>query len=1238
MSEVLSFQSRATKATLRDVDGSLVAANQGGCDRWRYKDESLVNVATGRAITMTSASVPSTSSRNGDSQAGRRRLRLVPKDKSFATQKFIIMTSGAIVAKDESFVVSVDEQSRDSRGDQFQSNVSLSPKREKETRFQTFYVLVHFAPEKPLPIANCVPSRMKFLRDAAEEAPLSPDALKIDNQEENNKEFGQRQSLEAGERLPRDTAEIGFQANKQKAKKKKSKSSGVDLGEGNTATQQKQQSPQHQFAEGKASFVDGDEEDEKGGADGGSGDEAMEDKDEERRRKKREKKRRQKEKRKSQQSLDLNKKMKGEEEVERGNNAEEEELTDQDQLDSSARAVALQPPQASSSACSISSSRASTIGGREDDKTMTMTTTTIVSNEVKMALESVLKKNIFHLQSKRNKRFITRNENGELTGEEEKSEASKWIYRSDNRLMNAASGCVLDATPSDARRRLSCRRVADEETPLATADTAAWSLTPNAGVALISGTNKDDDDDADACSRKATVMVLTRKSVLDGGGGGGSIGAEGKGKEEIYVLEKRCDENRATKEKYSQLFKYVVEADNVEDRELALLRQLPLVVIHDVRQKTDRKSVLANSHSEEPLKDDEQQIPSPLLAPRSTPSSASMASTVVSIGSSVGGSSKDRRSAVKLFHQTLLQREFEIQARRSKFPLCFLKEERLQFCRADIAPPASWRYRDYRIQLSTTTSSPTLVIALQYRCADESEVKLESFDWTNPLQEWFVDDIGRFSSRSMPEMMLTTYSQDKKDGARFDLVAIRKEELDPRRKQDQTFNINILLAEGEQDPSREIAFPSRVIFKHRTPLFEIIPPSSTEMEQCNEDTMSTTILTTPLTEVLQPPLNTVMKPLPKKQSNAVRATHLEMKDGPKRSNQFAEDRMQRVFDDQFDAPHPAAVSPAPQHSLGLGAYTSSSATSLSSLGSFQSEASSVIHKRQRRNNFKALLAERDFEILSRKSKFLLSVFAGGKLRFVDRNEGHQAPHRWIFDRNVLRLVTTQSNDYLLSIAQNSGGGLDLFVTSKPSSLGRVDDPLQQWIIEERADLISGKNDPMILFSGVPAKGGCTVILRGATDKLLAEIERSFQDALCVVFKAYSDRRYMLGPGCIDALLSKHLADAARSDQTVGIEKLIFEEISQAMLEIPTVLCENCGLDPASIIAQLKTAAESGSKTTGINLDEKMCSDVEQLGIFESRNVRESALLGAFEAVTVLLRIDGIVTTKPYQRKPDMRNH
>ena len=87
----------------------------GGCDRWRYRDESLVNVATGRAITMTSTPVsPASSASSSSSSAGEtgRQLLLVPKDKSFATQKFLVMTSGSIVAKDNAFVVAVEDRMR----------------------------------------------------------------------------------------------------------------------------------------------------------------------------------------------------------------------------------------------------------------------------------------------------------------------------------------------------------------------------------------------------------------------------------------------------------------------------------------------------------------------------------------------------------------------------------------------------------------------------------------------------------------------------------------------------------------------------------------------------------------------------------------------------------------------------------------------------------------------------------------------------------------------------------------------------------------------------------------------------------------------------------------------------------------------------------------------------------------------------------------------------------------------
>ena len=191
-----------------------------------------------------------------------------------------------------------------------------------------------------------------------------------------------------------------------------------------------------------------------------------------------------------------------------------------------------------------------------------------------------------------------------------------------------------------------------------------------------------------------------------------------------------------------------------------------------------------------------------------------------------------------------------------------------------------------------------------------------------------------------------------------------------------------------KDPSSDAAFPSRMKFKHR--------PSTTEMEKASSsppDAKSTMVLNAPLTEVLNPQRTTFVNPKPKTIQNPVRATRF---DGNENVAAKVDHPLTGIVgtrvDDGFggaDAISMAVKTSTTSTTLrldsGLGARTST--TSLSSLGSFQSEASSVIHRRQRKNNFKALLAEREFEILSRKTKFLLSVFSGGKLRFICREEG-----------------------------------------------------------------------------------------------------------------------------------------------------------------------------------------------------------------------------------------------------------
>ena len=55
-------------------------------------------------------------------------------------------------------------------------------------------------------------------------------------------------------------------------------------------------------------------------------------------------------------------------------------------------------------------------------------------------------------------------------------------------------------------------------------------------------------------------------------------------------------------------------------------------------------------------------------------------------------------------------------------------------------------------------------------------------------------------------------------------------------------------------------------------------------------------------------------------------------------------------------------------------------------------------------------------------------------------------------------------------------------------------------------------DRMIRLSGVPLGEACTVVLRGATNQILEEAERSLHDALCVLTQTVKETRTVFGGG------------------------------------------------------------------------------------------------------------------------------
>jgi len=178
-------------------------------------------------------------------------------------------------------------------------------------------------------------------------------------------------------------------------------------------------------------------------------------------------------------------------------------------------------------------------------------------------------------------------------------------------------------------------------------------------------------------------------------------------------------------------------------------------------------------------------------------------------------------------------------------------------------------------------------------------------------------------------------------------------------------------------------------------------------------------------------------------------------------------------------------------------------------------------------------------------------------------------------------------------------------------------------------------EKMLKFSGVPLGEACTVVLRGATQQILDEAERSLHDALCVLTSTVKETRTVFGGGCSETLMAVAvLTEAAR---TPGKEAVAMESYARALLQLPTIIADNGGYDSALLVSQLRAAHAQGQHTLGINMLTGEVGDMEQLGITESFAVKQQMVASASEAAEMILRVDDIIKAAPRKRTED-RGH
>lgn len=142
------------------------------------------------------------------------------------------------------------------------------------------------------------------------------------------------------------------------------------------------------------------------------------------------------------------------------------------------------------------------------------------------------------------------------------------------------------------------------------------------------------------------------------------------------------------------------------------------------------------------------------------------------------------------------------------------------------------------------------------------------------------------------------------------------------------------------------------------------------------------------------------------------------------------------------------------------------------------------------------------------------------------------------------------------------------------------------------------------WQGCSSSQVVTLMLRGANDFVLDEMDRSMNDAICVVKRVLESKTVVPGGGAVEAALSIYLENFAT---TIGSrEQLAIAEFADALLTIPKTLAVNAAQDATELVAKLRAyhhAAQSNPDKShlsrfGLDLIQGVLRDNVKAGVLE----------------------------------------
>ena len=241
------------------------------------------------------------------------------------------------------------------------------------------------------------------------------------------------------------------------------------------------------------------------------------------------------------------------------------------------------------------------------------------------------------------------------------------------------------------------------------------------------------------------------------------------------------------------------------------------------------------------------------------------------------------------------------------------------------------------------------------------------------------------------------------------------------------------------------------------------------------------------------------------------------------------------------------------------------------------------------------------------------ISSGANVAICQKGIDDVAQH-YLAKSNVLAVRRVKESD-MTKLARATGARIVNNLEDLGSKdLGSAD------LVEER----KVETDKWVFIEGCKHPKAVTILIRGGSQRVVDEADRSLHDALMVTKDVMEKPSIVAGGGSPESFVAGKLREW--SSTLSGREQLAADKFAESLEVIPLALAENAGMDPIDTLTELRSKQAKGSKWVGIDARSAKIVDMSKLDIVEPLSVKEQIIKSATEVASMILRIDDVIAS------------